>query len=107
MQETWARKWQTTWKGTRRLDFAAAYACLASREDLTGDLEKIKCPALVVHGSDDTAIPLSKGSRLAAGLPAAEELVVVEGGHAACLTNPEPVNRAIVRFLTSLRTEDI
>jgi len=76
---------------------------LLTREDVTHRLSEITCPALVVHGELDAAIPVHKAEELVAGLPNARPLVLVEGaGHAANLSFPEPVNAAIRSFLASL-----
>lgn len=76
---------------------------LLTREDLTDRLGEITCPALVVHGTLDTAIPVAKAEALVAGLPGARPLVLVEGaGHASNLSFPEPVNAAIRSFLAGL-----
>jgi len=76
---------------------------LLEREDITDRLGEITCPALVVHGSADAAIPVAKAEALAAGLSGAGPVVVVEGGgHAANLSHPEPVNAAVRAFLDGL-----
>jgi len=94
----WIAKWQARDKELLRQPFA----CLHGREDLHDRLGEITCPALVVHGTEDTAIPMDKAERLAAGLSGAGEVVKVAGAHAANLTNPEPVNEAILAFLAGL-----
>jgi pimeloyl-ACP methyl ester carboxylesterase len=73
-----------------------------TRDDITDRLGEITCPALVVHGSDDVSISMDKADALAAGLPGAGPVVVVGGAHAANLTNPGPVNAAILDFLAGL-----
>ncbi len=76
---------------------------LITREDITDRLGEITCPALVVHGTDDAAIPVAWAEPLVERLPGARPMVLVPGaGHAANLTHPEPVNAAIVEFLASL-----
>lgn len=76
---------------------------LLEREDLTDRLGEITCPALVIHGSIDAAIPLSRAEELANGLPGAIPLVLIEGaGHASNLSHPEPVNAAVRGFLAGL-----
>lgn len=76
---------------------------LMTREDVTDRLGEITCPALVVHGDADAAIPVEKAQALVDGLPGARPLVLVPGaGHAANLTHPEPVNAAVREFLDSL-----
>jgi pimeloyl-ACP methyl ester carboxylesterase len=56
----------------------------------------------VVHGTDDTAITMDLAEALAAGLSGCGGVVKVGGAHAASLTNPEPVNAAILEFLADL-----
>ncbi|MFT3855832.1 MAG: alpha/beta hydrolase [Ilumatobacteraceae bacterium] len=94
----WIAKWQE-----RDNDFLRQpFACLHGREDIHDRLAEITCPALVVHGTEDTAIPMDKAERLAAGLSGCGAVVKVGGAHAANLTNPEPVNAAILPFLAGL-----
>jgi pimeloyl-ACP methyl ester carboxylesterase len=76
---------------------------LMTRDDVTDRLGEITAPALVVHGDADAAIALAKAERLAAGLPGADDVVVITGGsHAANLTHPAEVNAAIEKFLADL-----
>jgi pimeloyl-ACP methyl ester carboxylesterase len=94
-----------TWdeRGFGRTEFdGQPFECLIGRDDLTDRLGDIPCPALVVHGTSDTAIPMERANALAAGLPGAGQVAEVAGAHAANLTNPEPVNAAIVEFLGGL-----
>ena len=65
-------------------------------------LGEITCPALVVHGTDDTAITMEHAEAMAAALVGCGGVVKVGGAHAANLTNPEPVNAAILDFLAGL-----
>ena len=51
---------------------------------------------------EDVSISMDKAEALAAGLPGAGPVVKVGGAHAANLTNPEPVNAAILEFLAGL-----
>ncbi len=56
----------------------------------------------MVHGVDDTAITMDRAEILAEGLVGCPGVVRVGGAHAANLTNPDPVNAAIVAFLAGL-----
>jgi len=94
----WIAKWQARPKEL----LTQAGACLLSRDDITDRLGGITCPALVIHGTDDTAITMDKAETLAAGLVGCGGVVKVGGAHAANLTNPEPVNAAILEFLAGL-----
>ena len=73
-----------------------------TRDDITDRLGEITCPAVVMHGTEDTAISMDRAEALAGGLSGAGPVVKVGGAHAANLTNPGPVNEAIVEFLASL-----
>ncbi len=73
---------------------------LMSRDDITDRIGEITCPALVVHGTADTAISMDLADQLAAGLADAGPVVTIEGGtHAANLTHPELVNPPVLAFL--------
>ncbi|MCB0957115.1 MAG: alpha/beta hydrolase, partial [Ilumatobacter sp.] len=95
-------KWIAKWQAAPNEPMAEAGACLFGRDDITGRLGEITCPALVVHGTEDTAIEMEYAEALAAGLPGSGPVVKVGGAHAANLTNPGPVNAAIADFLAGL-----
>jgi 3-oxoadipate enol-lactonase len=95
--------WITLWEQLPRHRATQVMHTLLEREDLTDRLSEITCPALVVHGSIDVAIPVAKAQALVDGLSGAQPLVVVDGGgHAANLSHPEPVNTAVRAFLDGL-----
>ncbi|HUR13510.1 MAG TPA: alpha/beta hydrolase [Mycobacteriales bacterium] len=97
------RPWIALWEQLPRHRAKQVVGTLIGREDLTDRLPEIICPALVVHGSIDAAIPVEKAEALATGLPSAMPLVLVEGGgHAANLSHPEVVNAAIRGFLEGI-----
>ena len=96
-------EWFAKWAVLNKESFSRAFRCLLHRDDITARLGSITCPALVVHGDADAAIPLSKAEVLRDGLGGKVQYVVVPGGpHAANLTHPEPVNAAITHFLSAL-----
>jgi pimeloyl-ACP methyl ester carboxylesterase len=94
--------WIAKWKQQPNDFIVQPFATLMSRDDLTGRLGEISCPALVVHGTEDVSISMDKAEQLAAGLSGSGPVVKVGGAHAANLTNPEPVNAAILGFLAGL-----
>ncbi len=94
----WIAKWQARPKEL----FEQPYLTLTTRDDVTDRLGEITCPAIVVHGTEDTAISMDRAEALAAGLVGAGPVVKVGGAHAANLTNPGPVNAALLDFLASL-----
>ncbi len=94
--------WVAKWNARPKEAFREPYQCLTTRDDITDRLSEITCAAVIVHGVDDTAITMDRAEILAGGLVGCSGVVKVGGAHAANLTNPEPVNDAIVAFLTDL-----
>jgi 3-oxoadipate enol-lactonase len=94
--------WIAKWKQRPHEPMRQAGDCLLDRDDIADRLGEITCPALVVHGTEDTAISMERAEQLAAGLVGSGPVVKVGGAHAANLTNPEPVNAAILEFLAGL-----
>ena len=95
----WIAKWRERPRGSLRQSFVP----LVKREDIHDRLGEIKAHALVIHGTADTAIDMELAQRLCSGLPNCVGLEQIEGaGHSSNLTHPEPVNRAIGKFLAEL-----
>jgi 3-oxoadipate enol-lactonase len=95
--------WFAKWAIADRTELHLAFRCLMDRDDITGRLGEISCPALIVHGTADAAIPVAKAEVVQAGLAGPAELVLVDGGsHAANLSHPDQVNVALLEFLRSL-----
>jgi pimeloyl-ACP methyl ester carboxylesterase len=93
--ELWIKKWRE-WPREAVRD---SFETLVGREDLADRLGEISAPALVLHGEIDAAIPTEWAEALCAGLPNCEGFVVVPGaGHAANLSHPDEVNRALLDF---------
>jgi len=92
-------EWIAKWRELPHEQMREPGECLLGRDDITDRLGEISCPALVVHGTEDTAITMDKAEALADGLSGAAGVVKVGGAHAANMTNPEPVNEAILEFL--------
>jgi pimeloyl-ACP methyl ester carboxylesterase len=68
----------------------------------THPLERVAVPVLVVHGTEDPAVPFARhGKVLAERIPGAE-LVRLEGGaHVAIFTHREEARARVVRFLAA------
>jgi len=95
--------WYAKWAGLDRDGLTHSFRCLMDRDDITDRLGEISCPALILHGTADAAIPMAKAEELRDGLGGPAELVAVEGGsHASNLSHPDQANPALLRFLRSL-----
>jgi 3-oxoadipate enol-lactonase len=67
-------------------------------------LSGIRAPTLVLVGKDDILTPPAFSRALARRIPRAR-LVVLDGGHGFFLEQADAVNRAILRFLRSVRSK--
>src|SRR5262245_5203016 len=68
--------------------------------DLTGSLDRLRVPVLVLHGTEDRICPPSAGEHLARAIPGARFEVIAECGHVPHIENPEAVNRFIAEILS-------
>jgi 3-oxoadipate enol-lactonase len=95
--------WFAKWAAIDREDTQFAFRCLMDRDDITARLGEISCPALILHGTADAAIPMEKAEVVRDGLAGPATLVQIEGGtHAANLSHPAAVNAAMLAFLSDL-----
>lgn len=102
-EPTLEAEWKAKWLADDPSRIVAAGGALLDRDDITDRLGEITCPALIVHGTADTAIPIEKAELLRAELADCRDLVPIEGAaHASNLTHPDEVNRNIARFLDAI-----
>ena len=81
----------------------ATAKCLLERDDITDRLGEIKCPAIILHGTADTAISMERAEALRAGLVGAGKIIPIEGaGHSSNLTHAQLVNPPLLEFLRSV-----
>jgi pimeloyl-ACP methyl ester carboxylesterase len=93
-------KWIAKWQNFSREAVKATADCLLGRDDITSRLNEIKCPAIIFHGTADTAISMDRAEALRAGLVGAGKIVTIEGAaHAANLTHAQLVNPPLIEFL--------
>ncbi len=97
--DDWYAKWAAIEPGQATL----AFRCLIDRDDITGRIGEIGCPALIVHGTADAAIPMAKAEQLRDGLGGPVTLAVVDGGtHASSISHPVEVSAELLNFLRTL-----
>lgn len=93
-------KWIARWKARPKELMTHPSGCLLDRDDITSRIGEISCPALIIHGTNDTAISADRAEALRKGLRNAQDIVWVEGAtHAANLTHPHIVNPPLRAFL--------
>ena len=83
---------------------AASYyeqAKAGARFDVSGDVEHITSPTLVIHGSEDRYVPPANARALADSIPGAKLKLLEDAGHLVFIERFADVNREVVRFLKS------
>ncbi len=81
--------------------FRRQIEALMSRPSSLPTLPAITVPTLVLCGREDRLTPLALHEEMVAHLPEAELVVVEHCGHLSTLEQPEAVNAALRRWLTS------
>lgn len=81
---------------------AHAVEALRERADSTPLLEHIKCPTLVIAGSDDPITTPADCQELAEAIPGAQFVEIPGAGHLSNLDNPDAFNQALGEFLDSV-----
>jgi pimeloyl-ACP methyl ester carboxylesterase len=77
-----------------------AACCEAMAAAKAADISKIKCPVLLISGSDDSVSPPANGEDFARELGNAEFLLVDQCGHWHPIEQPAKINAALSAFFT-------
>ncbi len=72
----------------------------AIRVDRRPDLQRIRCPTIVVCGRDDAATPLFLSEEIAKAIPAAALVVVEQCGHLVTMEKPDETNEVLRLWLS-------
>jgi pimeloyl-ACP methyl ester carboxylesterase len=64
-----------------------------------GLLGRVRCPALVVHGTEDAPVPVELAESIVAAMANARLELIPGGGHRPDIRTPELVNPLLVEFL--------
>ncbi len=60
--------WYAKWAAADPAQFTLAFRTLMDRDDITDRIGEIGCPALIIHGTADAAIPMARAEELRDGL---------------------------------------
>lgn len=96
VRETWRRRIARQ----DRRGVTRAVRGVVGREGVSGELERIRVPTLVIVGEEDTATRPEKSERIRDAIAGAELVVVPRAGHMSTIENPEAVTRALEAFLS-------
>lgn len=94
-EQTLAAPWLDRWRTLGPLAGPYAFAALVGADPISHRLGEIRCPARVLHGARDEAVPREISDRLAARLSGAGPVETLDGPHALTVTHPAEVAGAI------------
>jgi 3-oxoadipate enol-lactonase len=89
------------------LDAFARQVQAAVRYDAYDRLPEIRCPALIISGSDDKIVPAENSRILAERIPNAELVVLAKAGHGYLVECAEESNAIVIDFLRRHRSGHI
>jgi pimeloyl-ACP methyl ester carboxylesterase/predicted glycosyltransferase len=87
------------WARETTPEVLAAGAAEFDRTLIPPRLGEVRCPVLLLHGSEDLIVELDEVRALAEALPDAELVVIEGGGHRPDIRDPVLANRVLDRFL--------
>lgn len=85
---------------TSRRAYVAAAAAL-TRFDARASLERVRCPTMVVAGTDDRTVAIDAKDALARAIPGARWVVVPDSGHVTNADQPAAFNELLKEFLAT------
>lgn len=94
-----AHVWRVRWATLDPLAGPHAFAALAGADPIRHRLAEIGCPARVLHGARDEAVPREISEQLAARLRGAGPVEVLDGPHCLIETHPAEIAEAICAVL--------
>ena len=66
------------------------------------DVASMNVPAMVLHGTEDKAVPFAYGQELAATLPGAQFIAFEGAGHNYLVAYPDRANEVVLQFLAEV-----
>ncbi len=97
--DDWKRRWAK--RSARSLYFE--YRSWIEKPDVTAQLNKLKCPTLILHGADDRGIDPEQARNMQKNIPGAKLGLIPGCGHACTEEAPDTVNALLVEFLNGIQ----
>ncbi len=102
MQPELVADWVGQWKKLHVPSMIQAIGAIKTRDDLRPRLGELACPALVLCGAEDKALPPARSKTLAEVIPASRYVEIPAAGHMAAQEQPQEVTRLMAHFLEEL-----
>jgi pimeloyl-ACP methyl ester carboxylesterase len=99
----WVEDWREQVARTYDLEAVRELGQIASKhDDYRATSASIQVPTLIMHGTEDSVVPIAKAKEMAERIPGARFIEIPECGHAPPLERPEAVTNTLLELVTSL-----
>ena len=89
--------------GKNQKSIIRAVAGVIDRKGVEQELCKIRCPTLILVGTEDVGTTPEKAEFIQSKIPHAELKYIENAGHTACIEEPEQYNIEIEKFLLKMK----
>lgn len=97
-----AAMWKNRLVSNHRLGITRAVTGVIQRKSVFDELNKIKCPALILIGDEDVATKPEKSDRIHAAIGHSKLVRLPNAGHSSSIETPDAVNQSILEFLAQV-----
>ncbi len=95
--------WKQQLINNHRIGITRATRGVITRQPVYDELDRIKCPTLILVGDEDVATVPAKSERIHAKISGSKLVIIPHAGHTSSVEEPDAVNREIIKFLDGLR----
>ena len=94
--------WKKQLLSNHRIGVTRAVAGVTDRKGVYEELGNIKCPKLILVGDEDVATVLTKSEGMHNTISGSKLVIIPQAGHTSTVEQPEAVNNAIGKFLSTM-----
>lgn len=94
--------WEKQLQSNDKKGIIRALEGVIQRKDVTDEITKITCPTLIIHGEEDVAINPAIADITHSSIRGSKLVHIPKAGHTSSVENPEPINKEIKEFLSTL-----
>lgn len=94
--------WKKRMTANHKIGITKAVDGVIYREGVYHQIDRIKCPTLIIVGDQDVATEPEKSERMHAKINGSKLVVIPGAGHSSTIEEPTGINEALEEFLSSL-----
>jgi 3-oxoadipate enol-lactonase len=94
--------WKKQLLANHRIGITRAVTGVINRRAVYDELDRIKCPTLIIIGDEDVATVPAKSERIHAKIAGSKLVHIPRAGHSSSVEEPAAINQAIIDFLNTV-----